>query len=330
MVAPAVFGDFLAAGRRHLEAAVAAGEPGAAALPAAVPSVHRLVVTMSLCLEDLAPCDEIEAAGRTDLHVWERAVADSGAAVRIAADCLHHSHLELGPAGPARRACSARARYLDAAATELAAGRDLLHTHLTRAPDGLARERSDWAPVVTSLPVTRALAAEMAAWSVRLALFTTWLAGLAQPEVFLRLADQPFVMSARGELASASQWLLAAGAALRPAHDADPVRAADADLLAAIPAAVPPTTPAAGRRGGIGRRTVRRDHRQRVPAARNRASRPGPGPMVAGRDLRCVAVDGPGRGHHRPAQRTRAEVAGRTGGPAPCPAGDSSPAAGRG
>ena len=94
--------------------------------------------------------------------------------------------------------------------------------------------------MVTSLPVTRALAAEIAAWSVRLALFTTWLAGLATPDVSSRLTDQPFVVSARGELASASQWLLAASAALRPAHDADPVRAADADLLEAIPAAVPP------------------------------------------------------------------------------------------
>ena len=238
-MAPAVFGDFLAAGRRHLEAAVAAGEREAAALPAMVPSVHRLVVTMSLCLEDLAPCDEIEAAGRTDLHAWERAVVDSGAAVRIAADCLHHSHLDLGPADPQDGPAPTPARHLDAAATELAAGRDLLHTHLIRAPDGLARERSDWAPVVTSQPATRALAAEMAAWSVRLALFTTWLAGLAQPGVSSRLTDQPFVVSARGELASASQWLLAASAALRPAHDADPVRAADADLLEAIPAAVP-------------------------------------------------------------------------------------------
>ena len=102
----AVFGDFLGAGRRHLEAAVAAGEREAAALPAVVPSVHRLVTMMSLCLEDLAPCDEIEAAGRTDLQVWERAVVDTGAALRIAADCLHHSHPGARPGRTAGRTCS--------------------------------------------------------------------------------------------------------------------------------------------------------------------------------------------------------------------------------
>jgi hypothetical protein len=236
----AVFGDFLGAGRRLLEAAVAAGECEVAALPAVVPSVYRLVTVMCVYLEDLAPCDEIEAAGRTDLQAWERAVVDTGAALRIAADCLRHSILDLGPAGPPDGPAPSPARHLDAAATELAAGRDLLHTHITRTPDGLAQERSDWAPVVMSLPVTRALAAEIAAWSVRLALFTTWLAGLATGDASSRLTGQPVVVSARGELASASQWLLAASAALRPAHHADPVRAADADLLEAIPAAVPP------------------------------------------------------------------------------------------
>ena len=55
---------------------------------------------MSLYLEDLAPCDDIEAAGRTDLHVWERAVIDTGAALRIAADCLHRSAADLTASEP--------------------------------------------------------------------------------------------------------------------------------------------------------------------------------------------------------------------------------------
>ena len=50
----AVFGDFLGAGRRHLEAAVAAGECEVAALPAVVPSVYHLVTVMCVYLEDLA------------------------------------------------------------------------------------------------------------------------------------------------------------------------------------------------------------------------------------------------------------------------------------
>ena len=236
----AVFGDFLASGREHLDAAVAAGDRQAAHLPAVVPPLHRLVATMSQYLEDLAPCDEIEATNRTDLRAWERAVIDTGAALRIAADCLHRSAAELGPGEPVREPAPSPARQLADAAAELAAGRDLLHTHNMLGPDGLAYERSEWAPVMTSLPVTRALAYEITAWSARLAPFTAWLAGLATPHISRRLADQLFALSPREELASASQWLRAASAALRPALDADPVRAADTDLLHAIPTAVPP------------------------------------------------------------------------------------------
>jgi hypothetical protein len=239
-VTSAVFGDFLGAGCQRLEAAVSARERQAACLPAVVPSLHRLVAVMSLFLEDLAPCDEIEAAGRTDLHVWERAVVDAGAAVRIAADCLHRSAIDLCASEPVSDPAPARARHLADAATKLAAGRDLLHTHIVLDREGLAHERSEWAPVVTSLPLTRALANEIAAWSARLAPFTAWLAGLATPHVSRRSADQLFVLSPREELASASQWLRAASAALHPALEADPVRPADAELLDAIPAVFPP------------------------------------------------------------------------------------------
>ena len=235
-----MFGDFLGAGHRHLETAVSAQDRQAACLPAVVPSLHRLVAVMSLYFEDLAPCDEIEAANRADLHVWERAVVDSGAALRIAADCLHRSAGDLSPGEPASERPPSRGRHLARAATELAAGRDLLHTHMGLGREGLAYERSEWAPVVTSLPVTRALASEIAAWSARLAPFTAWLAGLATPHLSRYSADQLFALSPREELASASQWLRAASAALRPALDADPVRAADAELMDAIPAAFPP------------------------------------------------------------------------------------------
>jgi hypothetical protein len=44
----------------------------------------------------------------------------------------------------------------------------------------------------------------------------------------------------RDELINASQWLQVAGVAVRPALDADPVRAADTELLHAIPVAEPP------------------------------------------------------------------------------------------
>jgi len=236
----AVFGDFLGAGRERLEAAVSARDRQDAFLPAVVPSLHRLVAVLSLYFQDLAPCDEIEAVNRTDLHAWERAVVDAGAALRIAADCLHRSATDLNPGGPVSEPVPARARQLADAAAELAAGRDLLHTHVVLDQDGLAHERSEWAPVVTSLPVTRALANEIAAWSARLAPFTAWLAGLAPPHVSRRPGDQQFLSSPGEDLASAGRWLRTASAALRPALDEDPVRAEDAELLRAIPAAFPP------------------------------------------------------------------------------------------
>ena len=241
-----VFGDFLDLGRKHVEAAVADGDRQDAHLPVAVPSLHRLVTVMSLCFEDMAACDEIEAAGRTDLHVWERAVVDAGAALRIAADCLHRSMADPNPREPAGNCAPACARHLADAAASLAAGRDLLHTHIVPDPDGLACAQSDWAPVVTSLSVMRGLGNEIAVWSARLAPFTAWLAGLAPPYISRPMTDQPFASSPREELASASQWLRAASAALHPALDADAIRPEDAELLRAIPAAFPPRRQALG------------------------------------------------------------------------------------
>ncbi len=60
---PAVLGDFLAAASEHLEAAVVVGDGHLAELPAGARGLHRLVAVMSRCLDDLAPCDEVEASG---------------------------------------------------------------------------------------------------------------------------------------------------------------------------------------------------------------------------------------------------------------------------
>jgi hypothetical protein len=235
-----VFGDFLDAADKHLKAAMAVGGPQLADLPAVVPALHRLVTVLSRSIEDLAPCDEVEAAGRTDLQALERAILDAGHALRTAADCLHRSGAEADPRSsrPARQ--PPRARHLADAAAALAAGRDLLHTNIVLGPDGLVRDRSGWAPAVVSVPVMRALANEIAAWSERLAPFTVWLAGPAMPHGPRSLTHHPSAGSPRGGLINASRWLRTAGAALRPALDADPVRPADAELLRAIPAAVPP------------------------------------------------------------------------------------------
>ena len=67
---------------------------------------------------------------------------------------------ETAPA-PAFPAGSFAAR-LDGYATALTYGRDLLHTHLATTPDGERQALSDWAPVISSAPVNRALLAGLA------------------------------------------------------------------------------------------------------------------------------------------------------------------------
>ena len=238
----AVFGDFLAAAREHLEATVAVRENEVTGPSAIAQELSRLVSVMSRYCDDLAPYDQVEASGRDDLHPWERAAIDAGAALRIVAGCLRRA--AAGPAGDLVSGTAPhRARHLEAAATELAAGRDLLHTHLAIDPDGMTLEKSEWAPAVTSVPVTRALANEVGQWSLRLAPFTAWLADSAAAYARPDGPGQTLPVSVRTEFATASQWLQAAGAAVDLALGSDPVRPADAELLCAIPAAMAPRRP---------------------------------------------------------------------------------------
>lgn len=238
----AVFGDFLAAAREHLEATVAARENEVTWPSAIAQELSRLVAVMSRYCDDLAPYDQVEASGRDDLHPWERAAIDAGAALRIVAGCLRRAAVE--PVGDlVSGTASHRARHLEAAATELAAGRDLLHTHLAIDPDGLTLERSEWTSAVTSAPVTRALANEVGQWSLRLAPFTAWLADSAAAYAHPDGPGQTLPVSVRTEFATASQWLQAAGAAVHLALCSDPVRPADAELLCGIPTAMVPRRP---------------------------------------------------------------------------------------
>ena len=239
----AVFGDFLAAARAHLEATVAVRENEDTWPPAIAQELSRLVAVMTRYCDDLAPYDQLEASSRDDLHPWERAAIDAGAALRIVAGCLRRAAVE--PVGLlVSGTASQRERHLEAAATELAAGRDLLHTHFAIDPDGLTLERSEWASAVTSVPVTRALANEVGQWSLRLAPFTASLADSAAADARPDGPGQTRPVSVRTEFATASQWLQAAGAAVHLALRSDPVRPADAELLCAIPAAMVPRRPA--------------------------------------------------------------------------------------
>ena len=88
----AVFGDIPGAAREHLEAAIVIG--GELPPVAVVRDLRRLLVIVSRLPDDLLHV--IEAAGRSDLHAWERAVIDQGEALRPAAGCLSRATSGLG------------------------------------------------------------------------------------------------------------------------------------------------------------------------------------------------------------------------------------------
>jgi hypothetical protein len=231
-----VFGDFLAAASGHLDAAVAVRAEEISGASGAAGELARLVTVMSRYCDDLAPCDEVEAFSRDDLHPWEHATIYAGAALRIAAACLQRADAGAAPRVVAETA-PRRARYLAAATARLAAGRELLQTHLAVGPDGRTTGRSEWAAAVISAPVSRALLGEIGQWSLGLAPVTTRLADSVAERGRRGGLGQAFPVSVRAELATASQWLRAAGAAIRVALDAEPVRPADTELLHAISAA---------------------------------------------------------------------------------------------
>ena len=169
-----VFGDFWdhAAGLLRPP-----GQPGPPPGPAQVPelavAMRGLAGTVGRYLDDLR-IDMGVARGNPD--VWNQALAQGRGAVRNAAAGLACERCAaVWPQltdGPGAIRSDSLAGRLAAAVTSLTVARDLLHTHFTTDPDGLRAERSDWAPVIVSAPVNRALLAGLAdhvgaaAWQV--------------------------------------------------------------------------------------------------------------------------------------------------------------------
>jgi hypothetical protein len=91
---------------------------------------------------------------------------------------------------------------LETAWASLAAGRDLLRMHLFTEADGAPLNRSDWAAVVTSAPVTMALLNEIARWSQQLAQLTGRLSVMPTSEPTSLMLAHP----AHQGLKTASAW----------------------------------------------------------------------------------------------------------------------------
>ena len=172
------FGDFLTQAQGHVTAAVSVQEE----LPAGVRSgvireLDRLVTILARYLGDMALAGDFQQrpygegpAGGT------RAVLDARIALRRSAQVLHRasdsmSDRDAGDFHPA-------AWHLARAAAQLAAGRDLLHSHFSNDPStGAWTRTSTWAKVIHSPQVTDTLlseigglAAKLAPWMVRLSL----------------------------------------------------------------------------------------------------------------------------------------------------------------
>jgi hypothetical protein len=223
----AVIGDFLDAARGQLGSAahlrLAAGRGGD--LREISHSLLRVVTVMNRYVQDFSAVPrQVPSREPLELATWERASLEARNALTTAAVLLRGD----GTSGrsPDMDAGSELARRLDAAWLSLAAGRDLLHTHLTRALSGIVEPRSEWGPVITSRPATRALLAELALLAHQIAPVG---ASLALPP---RTHGTP---DARRRLTAACEWLHMLDTSIRTAHQDEPVSVADRELLHAIP-----------------------------------------------------------------------------------------------
>jgi hypothetical protein len=227
----AVFGDFLHPAAAHITAAVACpGDLPDDARTGVIQHLTRLTATLARYAADIPlPADGI-LPGQQPAHSPARAALDARLSFRRAAQALRYGTDLSAPASPG--GTHPVVQHLAAAADYLAAGRDLLHTHLTPSP-ATAPGRSCWAPVITCLPVTAALLAEIASYARALA---PWAARLSVAGP----ANSAVPAAASLSLHAATQWLWMASAAVEAAQRTQPPPATGRMLLHAIPASTPP------------------------------------------------------------------------------------------
>jgi hypothetical protein len=238
----AVAGDFLRAASHHLQFARARDPHGPGEVAPAAASLGRLAVALGRHLHDAAPAADLSAYATGDpalrpsadrsrsarqLTGRPRAAADALRALARAAHRLDPPEAPAGAGKPAAPAGWPVAGHLAAAAQAVTGARDLLQTHFAPGPAGGATWTSEWAPVVTSDPVRRALFAEVAG-SAHLAASAAARVGQAG------LARRRGARRAAG-LLEACQDFWAAEAAIRAALLTDPVQATERELLHAIP-----------------------------------------------------------------------------------------------
>jgi len=223
MARRATAGDFLQAASDQLHLARAAPESSGSTAGVAdiARSLGQVVAVLARYLAD------IDAAGDILFRVplldgWPRAAVEARESLSAGIRALGYSRIRR--ARPVRQGPNDAAASLVSAATSLTAARDLLQTHF--APD--RTYASEWAPVISSPQVTRALAAETSWWARQMAPLAMSLAQTAVPRS-ARSEDVRY----RLQVAGRSLW--DAAGIIDTALLRDPATAADLAVLRAIP-----------------------------------------------------------------------------------------------
>jgi hypothetical protein len=190
-------------------------------------SMHRAVTAMARYSADIASILASPACRQPTVPgTWPHVSIQAREAIQNASAFLQ-SVPSTGPLD-SPPAAYPDAHRLDAVTAALTAGLDLLHTHVATRPDGSRLDRSEWAPAVTSAPVTRALLPELGLWARRIA------------EGGARMA-LPGPATGRGtgqeryRLNGACQWLWVLDSTVQAAQRHQPVSATEIRLLHAIP-----------------------------------------------------------------------------------------------
>jgi hypothetical protein len=228
----ATFGDFLRAAHRALAGGTDLPSPTHGDVGEVSRSLLRLVTIVGRYLQDVVTTAS-EVAGNPPALAgpWDRARGQAREALTNSAGYLIGPGIS-GRNWPAAPSASPLAQCLDHVAASLTTGRDLLHTHFAPGPKGWVHQ-SPWAPVIACERVNRALLAELGALA----------APIAHHGANVALAPIPGAPEStdrRRRLNAACQWLWVLSASVEAARRAEPLPAADHDLLAAIPVNVPP------------------------------------------------------------------------------------------
>jgi len=221
MVTAATLGEVLDRAEEHLRAAGRCPVSLLESMDAMV-ELRRLMTVMGHYLADRTPAHMPPAVGWAGKTGPGQAVIDARDAISQAAAGLPAGHSRASQLRPP----AGLAGELGRAATALAAGRDLLHTHLATSPDGQWLDRSPWAPVIRSPAVTTAVATQVMRW-----------AGQAERIAARLAAACPPGSAAEQGLQGATPWLKLAGLVLQPTQPPGPDAAAGKRLLRAIPTA---------------------------------------------------------------------------------------------